>query len=277
MAKEPFQQTTAITSLALEFPDQAERGSKLKAGFTTRRNGVSQAPFSSLNLGFHVPDHANNVLANRNKLADDVGIPLEQWVVGEQIHGAALARVTLNEKGRGTRSHKDAISQVDGLYTDEKDILLTALYADCVPLYFYAPEVGRVGIAHAGWKGTTKNIAGEMISAWNEDGIKNENIQVAIGPSIGKCCYEVDEGVINEVSKVTGNSKGLFDEKENGKYQLDLKKVNKELLLKSGIKEYHIVVSQYCTSCSNLFFSHRSENGKTGRMMGYIGLEEVWH
>ncbi|WP_240687955.1 peptidoglycan editing factor PgeF [Pseudalkalibacillus hwajinpoensis] len=276
MAKEPFQQTTAITSLALEFSDQAERGSRLTAGFSTRRNGVSLAPFSSLNLGFHVPDHAVDVLANRNKLADDVGIPPEKWVVGEQIHGAALAKVTSNEKGRGTKNHESAISGVDGIYTDEKDILLTALYADCVPLYFYAPEAGRVGIAHAGWKGTTKNIAGEMISAWNKDGIKNENIQVAIGPSIGKCCYEVDEGVINEVKRVT-NSKGLFDEKENGKYQLDLKEVNKELLLKSGIKENHIVVSHYCTSCSNLFFSHRSENGKTGRMMGYIGLEEVKH
>ncbi|MDP4553082.1 peptidoglycan editing factor PgeF [Alkalihalobacillus macyae] len=273
--KEPFQQTTALTSLALQFADQANRGSNLKAGFTTRRNGVSLAPFSSLNLGFHVPDLAKDVLANRNKLAEDVGIPLDQWAVGEQIHGSALAKVTSNEKGRGTRTHEDAISLVDGLYTDEKDLLLTALYADCVPLYFYAKEAGRVGIAHAGWKGTTKNIAGEMITAWNKDGIKKEDIQVAIGPSIGKCCYEVDEGVINEVMKVTKNSNGLFEEKANGKYQLDLKEVNKDLLLKSGIKQNHIAVSQYCTSCSNLFFSHRSENGKTGRMMGYIGLEEV--
>ncbi|MBF0708366.1 MULTISPECIES: peptidoglycan editing factor PgeF [Bacillaceae] len=275
MEKEPFQPSTHKTSLALKFPDQAERNDNLIAGFSTRRNGVSQTPFSSLNLGFHVPDRARDVLINRETLAYDIGQSLDRWIVGEQIHGADIANVTAADKGRGATNHQDAIPKVDGLYTDDPEVLLTALYADCVPLYFYAPAAKRVGIAHAGWKGTTKNIAGEMIRAWNNDGIQTDDIYAAIGPSIGKCCYEVDDGVIEHIKALVGDQDLFFDEKATGKYQLDLKAVNRELLLRSGIKASQLSVSDYCTSCSNLFFSHRNENGKTGRMMAYIGLGEV--
>ncbi|WP_242688515.1 peptidoglycan editing factor PgeF [Bacillus sp. Cs-700] len=275
MANEPFHATMKQTSLELKFPDQAERKNQPIAGFSTRRNGVSQTPFSSLNLGFHVPDEAKDVLENREILAGDIERPLNQWVVGEQIHGAALAKIFSKDKGRGSTDHHDAISSVDGLYTDDEGVLLTALYADCVPLYFYAPKANRVGLAHAGWKGTTKNIAGEMINAWKQDGIKAEDIYAAIGPSIGKCCYEVDDGVVNQVNSLLLNKATLYEETSKGKYQLDLKTVNRELLLKAGVQSSHLSTSSYCTSCSDLFFSHRKEEGKTGRMMAYIGLGEV--
>ncbi len=275
MKKEPFQPTTKMTSLALEFPDQAMREHRITAGFSTRRNGVSQTPFSSLNLGFHVPDDACDVLENRKILANDIGIDLDNWVVGEQVHGSAITKVSSGDIGRGTRDHQDAIENVDGLYTEDEEILLTALYADCVPLYFYAPTARRVGIAHAGWKGTTKNIAREMIRAWNNDGIQSEDIFAVIGPSIGQCCYEVNDVVIDQVKAAVGEGQSFYETKSNGKYQLDLKALNKVLFLKAGIKENHLSVSEYCTSCSNLFFSHRNDNGRTGRMMGYIGLREV--
>lgn len=275
MAKEPFQATMKETSLELKFPGQAERDDQPIAGFSTRRNGVSQTPFSSLNLGFHVPDDEKDVLANRQILADDIGQPLSKWVVGEQIHGSSLVKITSKDQGRGTTDHHDAIPAVDGLYTDDRSVLLTALYADCVPLYFYAPKENRVGLAHAGWKGTTKNIAGEMMEAWKQDGIKPEDIYVAIGPSIGKCCYEVNDSVIDHVKALCLNTDSLFEQTSNEKYQLDLKSVNRELLLKAGVQRSHLSISHYCTSCSNLFFSHRRENGKTGRMMAYIGLGEV--
>jgi YfiH family protein len=275
VAKEPFQATMKETSLALKIPDQAKRSDQLIAGFSTRRNGVSQTPFSSLNLGFHVPDEARDVLKNREILAGHIERPLNKWVVGEQIHGATIAEITLKDRGRGARDHHDAIPNVDGLYTDDPDVLLTALYADCVPLYFYAPKANRVGLAHAGWKGTTKNIAGEMIDSWKKDGIKAEEIYAAIGPSIGKCCYEVDDGVITHIKGLHLNDDTLFEQTAKGKYQLDLKSVNRELLLKAGVQTSHLSISNYCTSCSNLFFSHRKEEGKTGRMMAYIGLGEV--
>ncbi|WP_347550425.1 peptidoglycan editing factor PgeF [Pseudalkalibacillus hwajinpoensis] len=275
MGKEPFQNTVSMTSLALSFSDKADRGHALTAGFSTRKNGVSQAPFSSLNLGFHVQDQPEDVLSNRMTLGNAIDYPIDHWVVGEQVHGALLAKVSTSDCGRGVRDHKDAIKDVDGLYTDDHDVLLTALYADCVPLFFYAPSVGRVGIAHAGWKGTTKDIAGEMIRAWKADGITSEDIYTAIGPSIGKCCYEVDDGVIDQVKTVVEESEVFFVSKPNGKFQLDLKAVNRSLLRKAGIQENHIATSDYCTSCSSLFFSHRNEKGRTGRMMGYIGLGEV--
>ncbi|WP_377889329.1 peptidoglycan editing factor PgeF [Alkalihalobacillus sp. R86527] len=275
MRKELFQDTIDNTSLALHFRDVASSTSKLKAGFSTRYNGVSKDPYASLNLGFHVPDHPLDVLTNRKILSKSIGTHLEDWVVGEQIHGNEIARIGSNDIGRGATDHDTAIPNKDGLYTDERGIMLAALYADCVPLFFYSPSSERVGIAHAGWKGTTKDIAGEMIRKWQEDGIDPKDILIAIGPSIGSCCYEVDDRVIASVIQVAFESKQFFTPNNNHTYQLDLKAVNKHLFLKAGVLEDNIFVSDYCTSCSNLFFSHRSENGKTGRMMGYIGLEEV--
>ncbi|MCA0987993.1 peptidoglycan editing factor PgeF [Guptibacillus algicola] len=274
MRKELFQDTDDHTSLALHFGDDGSSKSKLKAGFSTRHNGVSKEPFASLNLGFHVPDHSLDVLTNRKILSNKLDTPLEHWVVAEQIHGNEIAHIRSADKGRGATEHDSAIPSKDGLYTDEKGIMLGALYADCVPLFFYSPSAERVGIAHAGWKGTTKDIAGEMIQRWQEDGIDPKDILTAIGPSIGSCCYEVDDRVIESVIQVAFDSEQFFTRNENDTYQLDLKAVNKHLFLKAGVPENNIFVSDYCTSCSNLFFSHRSENGKTGRMMGYIGLEE---
>lgn len=274
MGKELFQETPEMTSLSLQLQDNAINTS-VKAGFSTRKNGVSKEPFASLNLGFHVPDHHVDVLTNRKILSNDINAPLENWVVAEQVHSNEIAHITRNEQGLGATSHDNAIAGKDGIYTDEKGIMLAALYADCVPLFFYSSDAQRVGIAHAGWKGTTKDIAGEMIQIWQKDGISPQDIVTAIGPSIGKCCYEVDDKVIDSVKQVVGASENFYTQNDNGKYQLDLKAVNKRLFVKAGIKEENIFVSNYCTSCSDLFFSHRSDKGKTGRMMGYIGLEEV--
>ncbi|WP_270181798.1 peptidoglycan editing factor PgeF [Alkalihalobacillus sp. CinArs1] len=271
MGNELFLDTSDMTTLALHF---GRDGGQVKAGFSTRLNGVSKDPFASLNLGYHVPDHPVDVLTNRKILSKAIGTPLENWVVAEQIHGNDIAHITANDLGRGTLDHESAIRGMDGMYTDEKGLMLAALYADCVPVYFYSPSAKRVGIAHAGWKGTTKDIAGEMIQRWQDDGIDPKDIVTAIGPSIGKCCYEVDDRVIENVIEVASDSEQFFTHNE-GTYQLDLKAVNKHLLLKAGVLEDNILVSDYCTSCSDLFFSHRSEHGKTGRMMGYIGLEEV--
>lgn len=252
-------------------------GPRIIAGFTTKVGGFSKGAYESLNVGLHVQDDAGDVVKNRDKLAEMICIPLENWVFADQVHGAHIEKITSEQKGKGIKAYRDAIPQCDGLYTNELNIMLALCYADCVPLFFYAPTHQQIGIAHAGWKGTVLNIAGEMINGWTEkEGIDAKDIYVAIGPAIGSCCYQVDNRVIQAVHKRLGqDAMKTYQEVENGQYRLDLKKVNKLICLKHGIDEKKITMSQYCTSCDQtLFFSHRRDGGKTGRMLSFIGLKE---
>lgn len=243
------------------------------AGFSLRTGGVSKAPFDSLNLGLHVFDQQTAVLENRRRFAELNQIPMHSWVAAEQVHHNQIQKVTINDKGKGADQHDTAIKGADGLYTAEKQIVLIAGFADCVPLYFFSPERPLIGMAHAGWKGTVSNIASAMISSWTKgEGIAVENIFVVIGPSICGNCYQVDQHVINQVDTLT-TSVPSYRRDGSGKYLLDLKHLNKQLLLEAGILPDHIEMTNYCTSCQNdLFFSHRKENGKTGRMLAYISL-----
>lgn len=248
----------------------------LVAGFTTRVGGVSSNDYESFNLGLHVQDDTNKVVSNRKLLGTILGFPTSRWVCSEQTHDNKIVKVSSSDIGAGVYDYSDSIKDTDGLYTDDKNILLTLCYADCVPIFFYAPDRQLIGIAHAGWKGTVKNIAGAMVHKWQEEGVSPHEIYAAIGPAIGKCCYVVDDYVINFVRELELKGANIYSEKEDSQYQLDLKQLNYELLKKAGIKENQISVSSNCTSCENtLFFSHRKDNGKTGRMMSFIGIKEV--
>ncbi|UTR09161.1 peptidoglycan editing factor PgeF [Evansella sp. LMS18] len=246
----------------------------LIAGFTTKKGGTSEEPFTSFNLGLHVKDLHSSVMDNRKKLSELLNFSLSSWVCAEQVHGSKIAKVEKEHAGLGTEEYKDGIKETDGLYTKETDILLTLCYADCVPLFFYDNESGLVGAAHAGWKGTVKDIAGEMVRTWEKDeGVKRERIHAVIGPSIGSCCYVVDDYVIGYVDKALHtNSSKPYKQISDGQYSLDLKELNKKLLLQAGVKEENIKVSGLCTSCNEeLFFSHRRDMGQTGRMLSFIG------
>ncbi|WP_245805849.1 peptidoglycan editing factor PgeF [Bacillus alkalicellulosilyticus] len=247
----------------------------MKAGFSIRTGGVSSAPYQSLNMGFHVGDVDEDVRLNRKILAEKIGFPLDCWVVGEQIHQANIYKVASNDKGKGAFSLHDSLKGIDGLYTSERNILLVSLYADCVPLYFFAPNYDLIGVAHAGWKGTVLNIGATLIEQWKSiEKVPITEIQCVIGPSIGKKEYEVDERVIQEVEKVLPNTDTFATPLENGHYLLDLKEVNKLLLENEGIPIQNISVTHHCTASQlDLFFSHRKEKGQTGRMMSYIGMK----
>lgn len=100
-----------------------------------------------------------------------------------------------------------------------------------------------------------------------------ETVRVAIAPSIGACCYEVDDRVVDSLQKqLPAPSQGIVQSKENGRYMLDLKQANADILRDAGVRDKHIVVSKYCTSCERrLFFSHRRDGEQAGRMVAWIG------
>lgn len=264
--KQSSQSFLEATCLTQQYP-------RLTAGFTTRNGGYSQAPYTSFNLGLHVSDSDSDVIANRQKLADELAYPLASWVVGDQVHASVIKKVTKEHQGSGTESLQTAIAATDGLYTTEADLLLTSLYADCVPLFFVAPNHQTIGLAHAGWKGTVGQIGPAMVTRWqNDEGINPHDIHVLIGPAISGEAYEVNDVVVKAVNQcLHQHDERPYIAQANGRFLLDLKKLNKQLLVRSGVPEEQIYVSSICTASDERMFSHRADNGQTGRMMSVIG------
>ncbi|MGD6803597.1 peptidoglycan editing factor PgeF [Rossellomorea vietnamensis] len=248
----------------------------LKAGITSKQSGFSKGAYQSLNMGLHVSDDKDDVLKNRQKTAERIGFPLHTWVCSEQTHGSNIQWVTENHGGSGTLNYSDSIRDTDGLITNVPNLLLTMCYADCVPIYFLYPEGRLIGAAHAGWKGTVLNIAGKMIEEFKRAGADPADIQVAIGPSICRKCYQVDDRVIDKVEKLLEDcDEKPYNLKYEGQYELDLKKANELVLQNNGVPSENISISQICTVCEQEeFFSHRRDNGKTGRIMSFIGWKE---
>nr|WP_328805119.1 peptidoglycan editing factor PgeF [Paenibacillus albicereus] len=255
----------------------------LTAGFTGRSGGASGDAWASLNLGLHVGDRDEDVIENRRRLIDALGWPEQSFVCGEQVHGCAVQAVGAADGGRGLTSRATAVPDTDALMTDEPGVLLVSLYADCVPLYFWDPVREAVALAHAGWKGTVLEIAHRMVEAMGERyGSMPADIRAAIGPSIGSCCYEVDEPVLARVRPLLAElaETGVVPLAEAiemtspDRGRLDLKELNRQIMIKAGILPTHIECSEWCTGCrTDLFFSHRMEGGATGRMASWIGMK----
>lgn len=280
---EPFVELTeAGEPELLQIKNWSARYPELTSGFTTRIGGVSEKPFGTLNCGLHVADSDESVVANRTRVADAIGMPLSGWVYGEQVHGSDVAFVTGADKGKGTAARFDALQSKDAFITNETGICLAAMFADCVPLYFYDPEHRVVALAHAGWKGTVLQIAGQTVRAMEERfGSSPERIAAAIGPSIGICCYEVDDTVMNQVRPLLqeldepqpAEGNVVYEPSPNGKWMLNLQEINRQIMIKAGILPSRIELTRLCTSCRvDKFFSHRKEQGATGRMIAWIGL-----
>ncbi|QOS99547.1 peptidoglycan editing factor PgeF [Brevibacterium sp. JNUCC-42] len=272
---EPFQLNDTTRTLHLKKWESAYPG--LTAGFTTRWGKESTASSQTCNLGLHVGDNPNHVINNRQGLADQQGFLFETWTCADQIHGNKVTKITAGQIGAGRDSLESVVADTDGLYTTERGVFLTSFYADCVPLFFLDPISKAIGLAHAGWKGTVSLIAREMVEAFSREYQSNpEDIYVAIGPSIGSCCYEVDERVMQQVRMATSKwEQAVQTSSTSGHFMLDLRHLNQLIVEEAGVLASHISTTHYCTSCRNdLFFSHRKDQGKTGRMASFIGWKE---
>lgn len=235
----------------------------LSAGFTTRFAG---------NTALHVGDDPAAVVARRRAVAGEIGWPFEAWTCGEQVHGARVRAVRREDAGSGRMDRASACSDTDALITDETGILLVQFFADCVPLYFHDPKTGAVGLAHAGWKGAVADIAGQTVRGMAEAyGTRPSDLRAAIGPSIGACCYEVDDAVIRHIRDLA-DVDNILTPSRPGKEMLDLKQLNRHFMIKAGIMPDRIELSSWCTGCrTDIFFSHRKEKGAAGRMMSWLG------
>lgn len=241
--------------------------------FTTRIGGKSGGHLSSLNLGLWKEDDKEAVLNNYKTVCDAIGIKIDNLVLSDQIHGDEIRRVGKRDIGKGIFLESDIID-VDGLMTDEREVGLVTFYADCVPVFFLDIENKAIAISHAGWKGTQQRIAQKTLLRMNQSfGTKVENCIVAIGPSIGQCCFEVGYDVVEKFDKNFSNLKEFCKQKSSEKWLIDLKLCNAMQLMEIGIPQANITVSQECTCCmKDTFFSHRGDKGRTGSLCGIIQL-----
>lgn len=240
-----------------------------ETGFSARVGGVSGGAYSSLNLGLHVGDSPSAVLDNRRRWLGQFGVDWQDVTIGEQVHGHSVHWVETSDGGRGVKELETAVPEMDGLLT-QSGLGLMAFFADCVPIFFCHPGLGAVGIAHAGWKGTVGKIALRMLERLAERGGRPEEAWVALGPSIGACCYEVDEALAERFRYGFRETPFLIPTRP-GHYHLELWQANHSLLCAAGVPERQISVAGLCTACHpERFFSHRRDGVPTGRMAGWI-------
>jgi len=225
-----------------------------RVAFSTRSGGVSEGPYESLNLGILTDDDPARVSRNRTILAEGLGLDPAEIAMGWQVHGTDIERWDAPpEPGRGGFAEPGAeLSKVDGHVTDREGLGLLVLVADCLPVALAAP--GRVAMLHCGWRG----LAGGIVARAAE--LFEEPPAAAVGPGIGRCCYEVGEEVLDAFADVVGAADGRM---------LDLRAVAEARLRAAGVQRVEHV--DLCTSCrSDLFFSHRRDGGVTGRQAGIV-------
>lgn len=232
----------------------------------TRRGGVSPAPWQSLNVGGTVGDESERVLENRVRSFEAVGRHLESLFDVWQVHSADAV---FAEAPRPVHAEH---ARADIIFTDRPSVTLYMRFADCVPVLLHDPKKKVVGLAHAGWLGTVRGTASAAVHAMVERyGSRPEEIQAAIGPSIGPDHYEVGPDVIARVEEAFGPDAQALITRRQGKSHFDLWAANRLHLERAGVRR--IEVADICTACHlEDWYSHRAEKGKTGRFGGLIAL-----
>lgn len=224
---------------------------------STRLGGVSPPPFASLNLTSARGDAPEHVRENVRRLCEAVNLTPAMLVSPQQVHGAQIARVGREMRGR-------ILLGCDGVITDEPGVALLLRFADCVPLIVYDPVHRAVGVAHAGWRGTLAGIAVALVQAMGVAfGSRPTELLAGIGPAIGPCCYQVGPEVVEKAVAVFGAADGIVLTQADGSFHLDLWEANRQALVQTGVQQ--IEVAGLCTAChTDEFYSHRAENGRTG-------------
>ncbi len=258
--------------------------------FTTRLGGVSCGEYATLNFSIVRGDEPEAVLENYRRVGEVLGAETDEFVTTDQTHTTNIRVVTKADAGKGvtcTREYTD----IDGLITAEKGLVLSCFTADCVPVYFVDPVKEVIGVAHSGWRGTVAGMGARMVEQMEQEfGCEPENIIAAIGPSICQDCYEISEEVAElfcqgfwdaeNIEKYCREAyeaglhpigKLLLPGKEAGKYQLDLWLANVVVLRSAGVLLENIEVTDICTNCNpEYLFSHRASGGKRGNLAAFL-------
>lgn len=264
-----------INGLVYDTADGLSAVGGIRHAFTTRLGGVSPAPFDSLNFFERNGDTVGNVRKNHALLGEAAGLDMSRAVGNRQVHGDLVRFIRAKDAGK--LMYDERPYDADAMLTDVPGLPLVAYSADCCTILLYDPTCRCVGAVHAGWKGTALGIALKtlvaMMSAYGADPM---TIHAAIGPSIGACCFETDSNVPDAIRAELSESADRFIEKrDNGKYHVDLKQINRLWLLRGGLDPHNIEVHPDCTACRlDRYWSHRKLGARRGGQIAVIALED---
>lgn len=233
----------------------------------TRHGGVSHSPWRSLNLGGSVGDSSEHVIENKRLVLQKLGFGVASVFDVWQVHGASVAVANT------PRPTDMAQPQADIILTDQPRITLLMRFADCVPVLLFDPQHRVAGIVHAGWQGTVKKAVQTAVYAMEQRYRSSPaQIMAAIGPSIGPDHYQIGDEVTQQVETAFGSDAVSVLASSNGTTHFDLWKANQILLDQAGV--LNIETAGICTACHvGDWYSHRAENGRTGRFGVLVGLE----
>jgi len=230
---------------------------EVKAVFSTKEDG-------SLSFKWQAPQ----VVENRQKFFNTLGLDLEQLIMAEQTHTNLVKIVNSKFIGRGAKG-KNWINKIDGLVTNDNNVIIGAEASDCGIIFAVDPVKRIIGIAHAGWRGVVGGMVNSFIQKMKLAGAEIDNIKIETAPHIQKCCFEIKPDVL---SKFLNYPESIL--KNNKLIKVDLRKIIKLQLLEKGIKSKNIKLSKVCTCCNKNYFSwRRDKQNCSGGMIGVIKLK----
>jgi YfiH family protein len=241
----------------------------VRHGFTLRYGGVSRGKFSSLNFTSRQGDSEERVRENGRRLEKAAGLTADGWALVSQVHSA---EVVVAARGGSFCPHRNSHQAADAVIAGSAAVTPAVLTADCLPVVLASPASGIGGVAHAGWMGTVSGIvvrAVEEITA--RGGGPASKIVAGLGPSIGKCCYQVGEDLYLAFREKWGRAfvRHVFTRADP--WKLDLQMANRLQLLEAGVPRENIAGLPLCTVCRpDLFFSHRRDGVRSGRMLNFL-------
>jgi YfiH family protein len=242
-------------------------------GFTTRSGGASRGAFASLNFSSREGDVPERVRENWRRLETAAALPAGGWALLSQVHGARVERA-----GAGGPSchHRRNHPEADGLATASADVVLGVLTADCLPVILAVPGTSAVAIAHAGWRGTLEGVVPATVRELCAlTGAEPGDLLAAIGPSIGRCCFQVGGEVREAFHERWGAAHARRILEKSDPWRLDLQDANLIQLREAGVHSRNVATVQLCTRCrKDLFFSYRRDGRNSGRMLNFVTAAE---
>lgn len=252
-------------------------GIGIKHGFTTRLGGVSEKPIDSLNLGFNRPEPRENIVENYRRLCNAYGLNFESLVLVSYAHGTNVVKVTAKDCGRGISLDKDPLPECDGIITNDPNVTLFTLHADCSAFFVADPIKRAIGLAHAGWRGTYGRIGKNLIDRMVKEYDCNASDMFAVvSPCICGDCYEVSEDVADMFVKEYDCKELIKPHARKGKFYLDIRRAARLQFIEAGLPKKQIADINSCTfENEDLFYSYRrSGRDKTGAMGAFLTLKD---
>jgi YfiH family protein len=244
-------------------------------GFSTRVGGTSAMPENALNLAGFNEDSAENILENRRRF---LKLFAGDWALAGcwQVHGSEVRLVNSSVDAKPAEDALGDTVYCDAIVSNARGVLAGVKTADCVPILIGDPKTGAFAAVHAGWRGTLAEVAHKALERMGaEYKTKPQDVQVAIGPAAGSCCYEVGTDVIDAFTAGFAAADRLFTATRDHHACIDLLQANRSQLVSTGVDPARINTAPLCTMCrTDLLFSYRrekSEHGKVGRLMSVVG------